>query len=68
MLERVHVLPGRPGLVVLDPDRGDRLPADGREVVLSSYWVRRLEDGDVIRAGKASSSSERATRPPKEKS
>ena len=37
------------GRVVPDPDRGDDLPPDGRPVRPSSYWTRRLQDGDVIR-------------------
>jgi hypothetical protein len=50
MLERVHLLPARSGLVVADPDHGGLpLPPEGREVGLSSYWIRRLEDGDVVR-------------------
>jgi len=47
-LERAHLVPSRPGLRVLDPDHGDLpLPPEGREVGLSSYWIRRLQDGDV---------------------
>lgn len=63
-LERAHVTPARPGLRVLDPDHGDLpLPPEGREVVLSSYWLRRLEDGDVVRAESASQPRpERASR------
>lgn len=36
-----------PGLQIPDPDRGDRLPAEGREVPVSDYWNRRLMDLDV---------------------
>jgi len=36
---------GRP---VADPDRGDELPAGGREVPLTQYWQRRIADGDVV--------------------
>ena len=35
------------GLSIPDPDRRDRLPAEGREVPSSDYWNRRLRDGDV---------------------
>lgn len=38
------------GRSVPDPKRGDLLPADGREVEFSSYWQRRLNDGDVVAA------------------
>jgi hypothetical protein len=36
------------GRMVPDPDQGDVLPVDGREVIGHQYWLRRLEDGDVI--------------------
>lgn len=35
------------GRQVPDPDRGDLLPAEGREVADQQYWHRRLQDGDV---------------------
>lgn len=38
------------GLQVPDPDRGDALPANGREVQLTQYWQRRISDGDVTEA------------------
>lgn len=39
-----------PGLVIPDPDRLDMLPADGRDVPASDFWLRRLRDGDVVEA------------------
>ena len=36
------------GSSVPDPDRGDFLPDDGREVEEKQYWYRRIADGDVI--------------------
>jgi hypothetical protein len=39
-----------PGLVIPDPDRFDTLPADGRDVPDSDFWLRRLRDGDVVLA------------------
>lgn len=36
-----------PGRTVPDPDRGDLLPASGREVPFNQYWLRRIDDGDV---------------------
>jgi len=38
------------GTQVPDPDRGDVLPADGRNVELNQYWQRRIADGDVVEA------------------
>lgn len=32
---------------VPDPLRGDLLPETGRNVPSSSYWLRRIADGDV---------------------
>lgn len=40
----------RTGMVVIDPVTSQALPADGADVEMSSYWVRRLDDGDVIQA------------------
>lgn len=36
-----------PGLRVRRPD-GALLAADGEPVEMSSYWLRRLADGDVV--------------------
>lgn len=39
------------GLQVRDPVLRDLLPPEGREVPdYDPYWLRRLRDGDVIRA------------------
>ncbi|PCJ57851.1 MAG: DUF2635 domain-containing protein [Rhodospirillaceae bacterium] len=40
-----HLIP-KEGLAVRDP-RGGHLPREGRTVELTSYWRRRLRDGDV---------------------
>lgn len=48
-MERVHVRP-REGLVVRDPETLQPLPPEGREVDLTTYWIRRLADGDVVTA------------------
>ncbi|EHL97708.1 phage FluMu protein gp38 family protein [Acetobacteraceae bacterium AT-5844] len=36
-----------PGKSVRDPELRDLLPAGGRMVPRSAYWLRRLADGDV---------------------
>lgn len=36
------------GLKVIDPDTRKALPEDGDQVRESSYWHRRLADGDVV--------------------
>jgi len=49
----MFVIP-KPGKTIPDPQRGDALPPDGREVEASQYWQRRLRDGDVtIKADEA---------------
>ncbi|WP_200286534.1 DUF2635 domain-containing protein [Pantoea ananatis] len=35
------------GRSVPDPARGDILPKEGRNVEISTYWLRRIKDGDV---------------------
>lgn len=42
-----------PGILVPDPDRGDTLPAEGREVLPTQYWQRRVNDGDAVVAAPA---------------
>lgn len=43
----IHVVPAT-GRTVPDPARGDLLPDEGRKVVRDPYWIRRIEDKDVI--------------------
>lgn len=43
----MHVKPNA-GRQVPDPEKGGILPSDGRVVELTSYWLRRLRDGDVV--------------------
>lgn len=37
------------GRVVPYPERARNLAEDGEEVVINTYWQRRLNDGDVIK-------------------
>lgn len=46
MAEKIFVAPAY-GLKVADPVAGDYLPEEGREVAQSTYWLRRIKDGDV---------------------
>lgn len=41
--------PRDPATVVLLPDGSGSLPPDGTAVLLDSYWLRRIADGDVVR-------------------
>jgi hypothetical protein len=36
------------GRQVPDPDRGGFLPPEGRTCEPHQYWLRRLQDGDVV--------------------
>jgi hypothetical protein len=36
------------GLVIPDLDRNDVLPAEGRQVPETDFWLRRLRDGDAV--------------------
>lgn len=40
----------KPGLQIADPDQHDYLPAEGRVVPPTEYWIRRLLDQDVTLA------------------
>jgi hypothetical protein len=38
------------GLKVRDDASGQHLPAEGKEVPETTYWLRRLRSGDVVKA------------------
>ncbi|MBV4476149.1 DUF2635 domain-containing protein [Pseudomonas botevensis] len=46
MSNRITVVPAA-GRAVPDPEAGDLLPLEGREVLDSAWWRRRLVDGDI---------------------
>lgn len=46
MREKIFLVP-RAGYIVRDPETKKPLPAEGMEVERSSYWVRRIQAGDV---------------------
>lgn len=56
----MFVIPAE-GLKIIDPDLKDVLPAEGREVPPSDYWIRRLRDGDVVE-GNASVAPKKAAK------
>lgn len=43
----IYVIPTA-GRTVPDPARGDILPSEGRSVVRDPYWIRRIDDKDVV--------------------
>ena len=42
----MYVIP-KSGFKIPDPSLNDHLPPEGRNVEKTTYWVRRLRDGDV---------------------
>ena len=42
----MYVIPNS-GRLVADPDKGGYLPKIGRKVETNTYWMRRLQDGDI---------------------
>ncbi|MBL8260933.1 MAG: DUF2635 domain-containing protein [Xanthomonadaceae bacterium] len=49
MTTHISVKPAA-GKVVIDPATRMRLPQTGADVPETTYWLRRLADGDVIKA------------------
>lgn len=42
--------PGRDGLLVRDPVTGKPLDPNGETKPRNSYWLRRISDGDAVKA------------------
>jgi len=57
MTKTVFVIPAT-GLKVADQERGGHLPEGGAEVPQTSYWNRRIKDGDVTVAAKSTKKKE----------
>lgn len=56
MDEPIFVKPARPGLIVRQPEHGgEPLPAEGAVVPPTTYWRRRLKDGDIVIAKRPTS-------------
>lgn len=65
MGSHLNVRPAR-GVTVRDPASGRALSPDGEKVPATTYWRRRLRDGDVElveERAEAGASNERATPP-----
>lgn len=45
-----YVKPARQGLVVRRPHNARPLPAEGDWVEWTSYWMRRMAEGSVVKA------------------
>ncbi len=48
-MELLYLIP-RQGLRVLHPNTGQPLPPEGMEVEKSTYWLRRISSGEVVKA------------------
>lgn len=46
----VFLKPAKAGLIVRDPDTGKPLAEDGEVKTRSTYWIRRIKQGDVTAA------------------
>lgn len=46
MSEKLYLIPAA-GLRVVNPATGQPLPPEGDTVEQGTYWIRRLNDGDV---------------------
>lgn len=54
--ENLYLKPA-PGLVIRKPD-GSKLAADGEKVPRTSFWLKRLADGDVLPVEEAQTDKE----------
>lgn len=52
-MKRIFVKPAR-NMIVREPHNAAALPPEGREVEDSTYWQRRINDGDVFLVTKKS--------------
>lgn len=65
MPERIFVQPKSPELKIKDPSNGRFLPVEGAEVNLTSFWVRRMNAGDVVEVRRAPPKPESKPETPK---
>lgn len=45
--------PKKPGVSTRDPATGRKLPDEGKAVVMTTFWARRLKDGSVVEVSPA---------------
>jgi hypothetical protein len=62
MTKRITVVPAA-GRSVPDPEAGDLLPVEGREVPDNAWWRRRLADGDITTKATKAQSTKADTAP-----
>ena len=54
-----------PGRIVRDPATKQPLPETGRDVALTSFWLRRIASGDVLLATPPTTPPSKAKEPSK---
>lgn len=47
-MPKIYLKPATPDLIVRDPYTKLPLPKDGKLVQMDSYWLRRIQTGDVV--------------------
>lgn len=47
-MDKLHLKPASKDVIVRDPTTGKPLADKGEKKPRTSYWIRRLRDGDVI--------------------
>ena len=50
--------PSKKDLVVINPLTGLKIKEEGQEIVMSTYWARRLKCGDVVEVKSQAKSQE----------
>jgi len=58
-MPKTATLVPQPGLLVRDPVTFAPLPPGGAAKTLDAYWLRRLRDGDVVKASAPASAREK---------
>lgn len=57
-MQQTMVVKPKENLKIVDPVTGRALPPEGAKVVQSSYWLRRIAEGDVIEMQEQTKSEE----------
>lgn len=47
-MKRIFVQPTRPNLIIRDPKNKIPIPREGKFVNETTYWRRRIKDGDLV--------------------
>ena len=64
-MKRVFLKPANKDAIVRDPIHKIPLPAEGKEIKLTTYWRRRLLDGSVVKTKKVDAKIETKVEPKK---